>query len=117
MTFKAFDSSSAIVFGGAGGLGEAAVRRLHGEGLGVLIADMARDKGAALAGELGRGTCFAQTDITDEDSVLASVEQAAALGTLRFAVIAHGGFGVAERIGGGGGRTAPTPEFRKSDEH
>jgi NAD(P)-dependent dehydrogenase (short-subunit alcohol dehydrogenase family) len=116
MTFKAFDSSSAIVFGGAGGLGAATVRRLHSEGLGVLIADMARDKGAALAGELGRGTCFAQTDITDEDSVLASVEQAAALGTLRFAVIAHGGFGVAERIVARDGRPAPLPNFAKTVE-
>ena len=32
---------SALVVGGAGGLGEATVRRLHGAGAKVVIADMA----------------------------------------------------------------------------
>ena len=41
MTVKQFDGASAIVSGGAGGLGEAAVRRLHADGLGVVIADAA----------------------------------------------------------------------------
>ena len=37
--------SSAIVVGGAGGLGEATVRRLHGAGAKVVVADLADDKG------------------------------------------------------------------------
>ena len=44
---------SALVVGGAGGLGEATVRRLHGAGAKVVIADMADDKGEALESELG----------------------------------------------------------------
>ena len=44
---------SALVVGGAGGLGEATVRRLHGAGAKVVIADMADDKGRALESELG----------------------------------------------------------------
>lgn len=116
MTLKAFDGNSAIVFGGAGGLGEATVRRLHHEGLGVVIADMAEDKGNALAEELGRDALFAHTDITNADSVNASVERAGTLGTLRFAVIAHGGFGVAERIVARDGKPAPLPNFAKTIE-
>ena len=45
--------SSAIVVGGAGGLGEATVRRLHGAGAKVVVADLADDKGKALEKELG----------------------------------------------------------------
>ncbi len=45
--------SSAIVVGGAGGLGEATVRRLSAAGAKVVIADLADDKGKELAGELG----------------------------------------------------------------
>ena len=45
--------SSAIVVGGAGGLGEATVRRLHAAGAKVVVADMADDKGKALESELG----------------------------------------------------------------
>ncbi|MDT5111190.1 MAG: hypothetical protein QOE20_3080, partial [Mycobacterium sp.] len=45
--------SSAIVVGGAGGLGEATVRRLHDAGAKVVVADLADDKGKALESELG----------------------------------------------------------------
>ena len=44
--------SSAIVVGGAGGLDEATVRRLHAAGAKVVIADLANEKGKALADEL-----------------------------------------------------------------
>ena len=37
--------NSAVVVGGAGGLGEATVRRLHAAGAKVVIADLADDKG------------------------------------------------------------------------
>jgi NAD(P)-dependent dehydrogenase (short-subunit alcohol dehydrogenase family) len=92
------DGASAIVSGGAGGLGEATVRRLHNDGLGVVIADLADDKGKALADELGDRAVFVRTDVTSEDSILAAIEQANQLGQLRYGVVAHGGFGVAQRI-------------------
>src|SRR5699024_144044 len=66
---KKFEGASAIVSGGAGGLGEATVRRLHAEGLGVVIADLADDKGKALADELGSRAAFVRTDVTSDDSV------------------------------------------------
>jgi NAD(P)-dependent dehydrogenase (short-subunit alcohol dehydrogenase family) len=113
LTENAFDVASAIVTGGAGGLGEAAVRRLHSEGLAVVIADLS-DKGKLLAEELGERTTFHCTDVTDEASVTAAVAQAQQLGTLRYAVVAHGGYGVAERIVGRDGTPAPIDTFKKT---
>jgi len=98
VTRTAFEGASAIVSGGAGGLGEATVRRLHAEGLAVVIADLAEGKGKELANELGSRAAFASTDVTSEESVLAAIETANSLGTLRYAVVAHGGWGVAQRI-------------------
>ena len=43
----------AIVTGGASGLGEGLVRRFAAEGAKVLIGDIDRDSGAALAAEIG----------------------------------------------------------------
>ena len=47
------EGSCAIVVGGASGLGEATVRRLHARGADVVIADVNDEKGKALAAELG----------------------------------------------------------------
>ena len=44
--------SSAVVVGGAGGLGEATVRRLVAAGAKVVVADVADEKGKALEQEL-----------------------------------------------------------------
>jgi NAD(P)-dependent dehydrogenase (short-subunit alcohol dehydrogenase family) len=59
--------SSAIVVGGAGGLGEATVRRLSAAGAKVVIADLADDKGKELAGELGAH--YVRTDATNSPQV------------------------------------------------
>lgn len=50
--------SAALVTGGAGGLGEATVRRLVDEGARVVIADLAEDRATALADELGDSAVF-----------------------------------------------------------
>ncbi len=72
------DGSAALVAGGASGLGEATVRHLHGAGAHVVIADLNRERGAALAGELGERASFAFTDVTQPDTVQAAVAQATA---------------------------------------
>lgn len=65
----------AIVTGAASGLGEATARYFRKMGAQVVILD--RDEaGAATAAEIGAG--FVQTDVTDEDSVSAAIDQAAA---------------------------------------
>src|SRR5688500_10336974 len=47
------DGASAIVMGGASGLGEATARALAERGARLTIADLNEEKGNALAGELG----------------------------------------------------------------
>lgn len=63
----------AIVTGGAAGLGQAMVRRFLDEGARVVIADVAREKGAALAAELGADALFAETDVARTEQVAALV--------------------------------------------
>jgi NAD(P)-dependent dehydrogenase (short-subunit alcohol dehydrogenase family) len=111
---NSFEHSSVIVTGGAGGLGEATVRRLHADGLSVVIADLAEEHGTAIAAELGDRARFVRTDVTDEASVLATIAAAGELAPLRYAVIAHGGSGVLERIVNRDGSPASQTGFTKT---
>jgi NAD(P)-dependent dehydrogenase (short-subunit alcohol dehydrogenase family) len=88
------EGASAIVTGGASGLGEATSRLLAERGALVVVADLQEDRGRALADEIG-GT-FARTDVTDTDQVIAAVEQAQAHGALR-ALVNCAGIGSASR--------------------
>ncbi len=95
------EGSSAIVVGGASGLGEATARALHGQGASVTIADVNVEKGAALASELGAE--FASCDVREETQVQAAVEHAAAAdGGLRIAVCCAG-TGWAQKVAGSKG--------------
>jgi NAD(P)-dependent dehydrogenase (short-subunit alcohol dehydrogenase family) len=92
------NGTGALVVGGASGLGEATVRRLHEDGAHVVIADLNEERAAGLAGELGERTAFVRADVTDAESVRAAVEQAAAqTGGLRISVCCAG-IGWAERV-------------------
>jgi NAD(P)-dependent dehydrogenase (short-subunit alcohol dehydrogenase family) len=92
------EGSSAIVAGGASGLGEATVRALHARGARVTIADVNADRGDALAGELGLE--FQPCDVRDEDQVQAAVRSAGgAPGWLRIAVCCAG-TGWAQKVAG-----------------
>jgi NAD(P)-dependent dehydrogenase (short-subunit alcohol dehydrogenase family) len=109
--------AAAVVTGGAGGLGEATVRRLVEAGARVVVADLAVDKGRVLAAELGDATAFAECDVTSEESVGAAFEQAAALGPVRLAVAVHGGFGGGGRTLGRDGTPHALDDFRRTVEH
>lgn len=64
----------AIVTGGAAGFGEAIVRQYVGEGARVVIADLAEDKGRALAAELGaEHALFVSCDVSQGGAVAALV--------------------------------------------
>ena len=76
--------------GGASGLGEATLRTLVKKGAKAVILDMNEERGAAVAAELGDAVRFVKTDVTDEDQVLAAIEVAKSLGTLRIAVSCAG---------------------------
>jgi 3-hydroxyacyl-CoA dehydrogenase/3-hydroxy-2-methylbutyryl-CoA dehydrogenase len=92
--------SGALVVGGASGLGEATVRRLHQEGAAVVIADLNADRGDALAAELGERASFLRTDVTDPATVEAAVAAAAqADGGLKISICCAG-IGYGERVAG-----------------
>ena len=71
------EGTAALVAGGASGLGEATARRLHGAGARVVIADLNRDKGEALAAELGDGATFVEANVLEAEQVEAAVAAAA----------------------------------------
>jgi len=76
--------ASAIVTGGASGLGEATCRLLAERGAKVVVLDMSDDKGKALADEIGGAFCHA--DVTNTDDVIAAIETAKEMGPLRVLV-------------------------------
>lgn len=83
-----------LVTGGASGLGASAARMLVANGGKVMLADLRAPEGEAFAAELGADAKFCRTDVTDEASVMAAVEGAAAMGEFRGLVscagVAHG---------------------------
>ncbi|WP_405146931.1 3-hydroxyacyl-CoA dehydrogenase [Nocardia salmonicida] len=81
-----FVNLSAIVTGGASGLGLATVQELHAKGAKVVIVDLPSSNGAAVAKELGEGAAFASADVTDESAVAAALDVAESLAPLRIAV-------------------------------
>jgi len=67
---------SALVTGGASGLGEATARRLAKAGAKVTILDMNAERGRVVAADIGGH--FEETDVTSEGSVMAALDAAAA---------------------------------------
>ena len=92
------EGRSAIVTGGAGGLGSATVRQLVGNGMSVAIFDRDGDRASELAKELGDPVIAVGGDVTDDEDVSASIDAASSLGVLSLLVNVAGG-------GVGGGRT------------
>ncbi|MEM1307492.1 MAG: SDR family NAD(P)-dependent oxidoreductase [Pseudomonadota bacterium] len=73
---KIDSSVSALVTGGASGLGAATARMLARHGAKVAVLDVSEEKGAAVAAEIGG--MFAKCDVTDEASCDAALEAARA---------------------------------------
>ena len=97
------NGASALVTGGASGIGAAAARQLAAKGAKVVVADLNAEKGEALAQEIGGA--FASVDVTDTAQIQAAVEQALELGPLR-AVVNSAGIGWAQRTIGKDGEFA-----------
>lgn len=90
--------ASALVAGGASGLGEAVVRSLADAGATVTVADLNAERGEQLTRELGDRVGFVETDVTDADGVQAAVDEANSKdGGLRICVCCAG-IGWAQRI-------------------
>jgi 3-hydroxyacyl-CoA dehydrogenase / 3-hydroxy-2-methylbutyryl-CoA dehydrogenase len=85
------EGKSALVVGGASGLGAATARRLHGAGASIVIADLNAEKGESLANDLGEGASFVEANVTHAEQVQAAVDAAAAgEGGLRISVCCAG---------------------------
>ncbi|MCP5055733.1 MAG: SDR family NAD(P)-dependent oxidoreductase [bacterium] len=87
-------NSSAIVTGGASGLGEACARRLTAAGAKCVILDMNEEKGKEVASELGGE--FVKADVADPDQVQIACETAVGMAPLR-ALVNGAGIGSAGR--------------------
>jgi NAD(P)-dependent dehydrogenase (short-subunit alcohol dehydrogenase family) len=82
-----FQNITAIVTGGASGLGEATVRMLAQEGANVVILDLNEVRGAALVEELGPQVKFHKTNVANETDVQAAIDLAiGSFGALHVAI-------------------------------
>ena len=91
--------SSAIVTGGASGLGAATARLFAERGVRVVVADLASQEERAGALLEGIDGTFVVTDVTDTSQVIAAVEAAQDLGPLRVLVNCAGVAWAARTIG------------------
>lgn len=92
------EGRSAIVTGGAGGLGSAVVRRLVDTGMKVVVFDRAEDRARAIADDVGKSAVASGGDAVDDEAVSQAVDKAYSLGSLALVANVAGG-------GVGGGRT------------
>jgi NAD(P)-dependent dehydrogenase (short-subunit alcohol dehydrogenase family) len=94
------EGRSALVTGGAGGLGAATVRRLVEIGVKVAIFDRDGERGKSLAAEYPGSATAVCGNVTDDDDVAAAVESARSLGIFSLLVnVAGGGVGGGRIVG------------------
>ena len=65
-----------VITGGASGIGEASARLFIEEGARVIIADMQKERGRALATELGDAAIFSPVEVRQEEQVKAVIDSA-----------------------------------------
>ena len=91
------NGASAIVTGGASGIGAATARLLAKRGAKVVVADLQEDKGNAVAKEIGGAFC--KVDVTKTDDIVNAIEMAKSMGPLRV-LVNSAGIGWAQRTVG-----------------
>lgn len=88
---------TAVVTGGASGLGEGTVRMFCSAGANVAIMDVNEERGAALEKELGPGVLFVKTDVTDDDDANRALKSVVErFGAIHF-LVSCAGTGIAQR--------------------
>jgi NAD(P)-dependent dehydrogenase (short-subunit alcohol dehydrogenase family) len=97
------NNTSAVVTGGASGLGEATARLLAEHGVKVVVADLNDTAGEAIANEIGGA--YAHCDVTSTDEVIAAIEAATAMAPM-WSTVNCAGIGWATRTIGKDGEYA-----------
>ncbi|MCP2032862.1 NAD(P)-dependent dehydrogenase (short-subunit alcohol dehydrogenase family) [Okibacterium sp. HSC-33S16] len=105
------DGISALITGGASGLGNATATRLAARGVSVVIVDLPNSSGADAASLLGDNARFVPADVSNEDQVSAAVDAAVALAPLRLVVNCAGVATPGKVLGRDG--TLPLASFEK----
>lgn len=85
-----FTGQSALICGGAGGLGGATARHLAALGMSVVIFEFDAPRAEAFAAELGAAATAAAGDHNDDAAVLRAIDTARGLGDFRLVVNAAG---------------------------
>jgi NAD(P)-dependent dehydrogenase (short-subunit alcohol dehydrogenase family) len=102
---------SAVVTGGASGLGLATAKRLHQAGANVILADLPSSAGEDVAAKLGSNVRFAAADVTSEQDVNAALDAAEQFGPVR-AVVHCAGRGGPARLVDKAGKPCSLEHFR-----
>ena len=100
--------ASAVITGGASGIGEASARNLAGLGARCVIVDLQDEKGEAVAKELGG--LYVKADVADEEQVQAAMDAAMEMGPLR-ALVNGAGIVSASRTVDRNGYPMPLAQF------
>jgi len=107
------EGMSALVTGGASGLGLGTARHLVERGASVVLLDLPSSEGEKAAASLGSSARFAPADITDTEAVEAALEASSAHGPLRAVVHCAGRGGDRHRILGKSGEPGPLDAFEQ----
>ncbi|WP_371324696.1 SDR family NAD(P)-dependent oxidoreductase [Dechloromonas sp. ZY10] len=89
-----------LVTGAGSGLGAATARMLVEAGARVVLADLNREAGDKLAGELGGEACFVETDVASETSAVNAVQTAVARFGALHGLVSCAGIAPAEKVVG-----------------
>ena len=94
-----FDGHTAVVTGGAHGIGRAVAGRLAGDGARVAIVDLDEAAGGEVAAQLGDGHLALAADVADSDELALVIDRAAsAFGGLTI-LVNNAGFGSTKPLG------------------
>lgn len=107
------DKVVAVISGGASGLGAASAHAIVRAGGQVVLLDRDADRGAGLAQELGDAARFAETDVTDESSVVTARDWAMSEFGMISAVVNCAGIALASKTVGKEGAHS-LAEFQRS---
>ncbi|MFY1621476.1 SDR family NAD(P)-dependent oxidoreductase [Micromonospora sp. WMMD736] len=88
-TYDRLTGRTALVVGGARGMGEATARLFHAEGAVVVIGDVLDDLGTAVADDLGDRAVFVHLDVRSDDDWAAAHSVAVSIGDAPVTAYAH----------------------------